>query len=231
MSFLKKLFGFSAKKKENDFDPIARTVIKIEASKLKCVNESKKAQNEIDFIFKEAKKIILEIFDVPSEFWYEELKKYEKIKSLEKNLKINKTVINRCDLIINGYKEQIEIKKSKIKFNKKLLIKYEEIEKKLNTTINKIKRDKIEKKQLKLLEKHRQIISEMNNENRDNNLKTKNDELFNLANDIQLIDDELKFKTELQNEFEEVENELNSNLSNNSIQIKNNIDKLINKIE
>ena len=205
MIFFKKIFGSKKKELNKEDDDINNLTIEIIESIKKCKLEKETAYKNIDDIMKKVKELIWGIFKVPNKYWYEELNKYEKIKKTPENLEISEIVIKKCDEIIFAYREQIELKKSKIKFSETLFEKYKKIQNNLNQIKRKDKKNKKEQKQLKLLEKHSKLISEMNeNDNRIEKIYESSEELNFFENDIKAIEEEFKFKQKLHSRFDEI---------------------------
>ena len=213
---MKKFFKniFSKKKADNEKDNNVILLQKIQNSINKCLKDKNSALDDIENIKKWSKELILEIFKVPSAYWYEELKEYENIKYLPENQNVSQRLVHKCDEVIKGYREQITVQETKIKLSDTLLIEYGKTNKKLQDTILKISKLKKEEEQMKLLEKHNKRISEMSNNTADlENAYNYSDNLEFMNIDIQTIEDEFKLHEEFLNQMELIGSISKSDLS------------------
>ena len=124
MNWIKKIFKTG---KGNDEVPISREddmLTKLESSINNCETEINKAEDEKEQIRKWAIEAIRGTFEVPKQFWYEELKMYQKIRSLEENNTVDKLVLKKCDEVIQGYLDEIKLRETKIKLYNSLIEKY-----------------------------------------------------------------------------------------------------------
>ncbi len=161
MSWIKKIFW---SKKPVDNEQISREediLSKLEVSISNCKGEIKKAEDENDQIKKWAIEAIRDSFEVPQKFWYEELEMYQEICSLEENKSVDRLVLEKCDEVVQGYLDEMELRKAKIQLYESLIQKYETSKKKM--LLIKKKKDDETMAQTKLiaLEKHSKRIEQM----------------------------------------------------------------------
>jgi len=192
---------FSDKNKGNNIKTPEQNILlfnKVMESIKKCESDKSLAYKDIDNIKKWSKEIIWEIFIVPGTYWYEELKEYENIKNSIENSSISNRVINSCDSVITGYREQIKVREAKIKFCEALIEEYQITKEKLEQTMKKIAQLKKEDKQIKMLDVHTYRIKEMNNESANmEKIYVERNNLDFLNIDIQSIEHEFELQEEL----------------------------------
>ncbi len=198
--FLKSLFS---RKKNKDYpvkieDKNKLLYKKIEDAIIKCEKDRVEALKDTDKIKRWSKDIITEIFEVPEKYWYEEFKNYGKIKSEAVNSKIGEAVIHKCDEVIKGYREQIEIRESKILLSEALHKKYEQTKKRLDDTVKQIEKLKKEEHEIQMLEIHSNRISKMNtaSDSELENVYENADKLIFVDTDIKNIEDDFEIKKE-----------------------------------
>ena len=228
---------FSGKKKvqeSENFEPDNKNLhLRIEQALLKCKNDIKESQNEIDNIIKWSKEVISRIFFVPEKYWYVEPENYENIKLASENTEISKQVVSKCDEVIAGYKEQIEIRKNKIILSETLLKKYQESQNKLNETVKKIEKLKKEEQELQMLEIHSNRISKMNNENFSelSNAYNNTDSLKSMLSGIEDIENDFNSKNEYMKQFDLISQKYKKNEKSIDYTLYNEeIDRLLKKI-
>lgn len=199
----------------------------------KCKKEKEKEINNISDIKKWAKDIIVEIFEVPTAYWYEEMNEYENIKFHENNLSISERLIKKTDKIIDEYREQIKLSNSKITFCDTLINEYDILIERYDDTIKKISGFKSEERKIKLLNKHKKRIEKMRSGtgNFDKMFeKTGNLELLN--DDIENIEEDFKIKQEVTEYIEKLDREFTMDNENvDSFPIRNEINKITEEIK
>lgn len=233
MNFLKKIF--SKKEIEHDFAQEQRNLFKQQVEKAleKCKIEKKQEFENIDNIKKWAKDIIIEIFDVPTVFWYEELNKYENIKLHKKNIEVNKVLVEKTDLLIEEYREQIKLSNSKITFCETLINEYNTILERYENTAEKINQIKNEEKKLALLNKHKKRVAKMRSESSSfNEMYEETGILEILNNDISDIEDDFKIKQEVTEYINNLDKHFLEDTDNiDSLPIRKEIEKLSSEIK
>ncbi|MCF6366131.1 MAG: hypothetical protein L3J35_08005 [Bacteroidales bacterium] len=232
MNFFKGIFRSKDEHSEpptlkNNFEEQVSTALK------KCIAEKNKEFDNISNIKKWAKDIILEIFDVPTAFWYEELSEYENIKYHENNLKISKRLVEKTDKVIEEYREQIKLSESKIKFCETLIKEYEEIIERYRNTRKNIKQIRSEENKLKLLSKHKKRIAKMKSETGDfEGMFEKTGKLDLLHDDIEKIEEDFSIKQEVTEYIANLDKEFAEDTENiDSLPIRTEIEKLTNEIK
>jgi len=231
MSIFKGIFRSKNKNDEsdlkNDFEEQVLTALK------KCKTEKNKEFDNISNIKKWAKDIIVEIFDVPSAYWYEELNEYENIKYHENNLNVSKRLVAKTDKVIEEYREQIKLSKSKINFCETLIEEYNEIIERYQNTLKKINQTKSEENKLKLLNKHKKRIAKMKSATGDfGEMFEKTGKLDLLNDDIEQIEEEFNIKQEVTEYIENLDKEFAEDTENiDSLPIRVEIEKLTKEIK
>ncbi len=233
INFFKNIFNKAVD--EQDFAQEQKNLFKqqVEDALVKCKTEKKQEFDNIDNIKKWAKDIILEIFDVPTAFWYEEMNEYENIKFHENNLNVSKMLVKKTDLLIKEYREQIKLSNSKIFFCETLINEYKEILERYENTARKINQIQSEEKKLALLSKHKKRIAKMRSGT--GNFEEMYEEtgmLDVLNNDISNIEDDFKIKQEVTEYIANLDKEFIEDTENpDSLPIRKEIEKLTSEIK
>lgn len=233
MSWLKKIFENKKEReiihesKENEL------LSKLDASIEQCNSGIKKAGDEMDQIRKWSIEAIRDTFEVPKEFWYEELEKYSEIKALTENKSVGYRVIIKCDEIINSYLDQIKLREAKIKLYNSLIEKYLQNKNKMLAIKNRSDADKSAKAKLDALEKHSQRLEQMktNPENTESPIEESN-QLDLLKNEAKEVFEEFEISEEVRADLEEINSRFKTNnLSSDSKLAIEKIEDLTNKIK
>jgi len=161
MSWIKKIFHSKTLDDKNVVSREDEMFSKLESSIENCKAEIKKADNDIDQLKKWAIEAIRECYEVPHNFWYEELNKYEEIKLLDVNKNVDNQVIIDCDDVVLGYREQIALREAKIKLYEGLIEKYQSGIDKINLIKNSKESETISRTKLEALEKHRRRLEQL----------------------------------------------------------------------
>jgi len=222
---------FNPKKRKNESDNKFRE--KVLTALNKCKNEKKKEIDNISNVKQWAKDIIIEIFDVPTAFWYEEMAEYENIKYHQDNLNVNKKLVEKTDKIVEDYREQIKLSESKIEFCDTLINEYNEILDRYDNTLITIKRVQSEENKILLLNKHKKRIEKMRSGTGDfEKMFEKTGKLDLLNDDIEKIEEDFKIKQEVTEYIENLDKEFAENDDNiDSLPIRTEIDKLTTEIK
>lgn len=205
--FWKKIFkkSKSAEKEKSRFNKSEALLADIQKTSDECRSDIETAKKEIEMLQKQAKEVIVKIFKVSKEYWYEELKYYNNIKQEQDSDEITPEVIRKADEVIEGYKQQIKLRKTKIDFCNSLLKKYTNAEKKLQKKAELFASGKDESGKLEYLEQHARLISEMNHE--DSNLQKafEQNELYKMIDeDVKEIEDDIKLRAEIKRQMNEL---------------------------
>jgi hypothetical protein len=161
MSWIKNLFKSN---KPADIERVSREediLVKLGASIANCQSEIKKAEEEIEQIRNWAIEAIRDSFEVPQRFWYEELKMYQEIRRLDENSSIDKLVVEKCDEVVQGYLDEIELRKAKIQLYEGLIKKYGISKDKMLLIKQKKDDESIAQSKLQALEKHSKRIEQL----------------------------------------------------------------------
>ncbi len=136
MKFFNFLFKDKTLKNENlnDSESVKQ---KIESAIRVCERDLKSEKNKIVELENTAKKLIADIFFVPSEYWYDEIKFLSEIKKHPENKDIDASVISKTDRLLSEYFQQIELSKSRIDFLSILSEKYKKLSVRVEKTIHK----------------------------------------------------------------------------------------------
>ena len=204
MKWLKRLLNFPIDDEEYKKNiPKDAFITKVDSKIEKCKIKKKEYTNDLAKLHKWSNKLILDIFDVPSKFWYNELNNYEKIKKLPKNKKIANHIIKKTNNIIKEYKEQIELKKNKIIFCNESLNKYAKLISDYKLTLKKLELERQKKEKYNKLEEHSQRINRINEKN---NLSEQSEKLTIdfLQEDIDELNNELTLQEEIYNQLDKL---------------------------
>jgi len=161
MSWIKKIFKSKKNIEEESFSREEDMLTKLESSIQNCKTETNKAVDEMEQIRNWAIEAIRDTFEVPNRFWYEELKKYKEIRSLDENKAVDKLVIEKCDEVVQGYLDEIELRETKIKLYNGLIEKYEASINKMLQIKEKKDNESLAQSKLDTLEKHSQRIEQL----------------------------------------------------------------------
>ncbi len=228
MDILKSIFG-SKKKKDN----ASLFYEKVSIALNKCKIEKDKEIENISNAKKWAKDVILEIFDVPSAFWYVELDEYENIKFHDNNLSVSSKLVEETDKVIKQYREQIKLSISRIDFCNTVIAEYEDIIERYKKALSRINQLKDDKRKIHILNKHKMIISKM--QSKTGNFEEIFDEtgtLDSLNDDIQKIEDDFKIKQEVTEYIADLDKEFSADVDNfDSLPIRKEIEKITSDIK
>jgi hypothetical protein len=206
---------------ENSLDSKITNAIK------NCKSQIKQADFEIAQIKKWAADAIRNVFEVSSRYWYNEISEYEMIKKQFANKNVNPELSTNCDEIINGYLEQIELRKSTIDFCTKLLNEYVETENKLINTKRKISNQMNKEEKLKELQKHRERLHDMNDSSANfENTFVDNERLKILKQEIISLETNLDEKVEIYQQLIELTRKFSEVKPDNTKNFRQEIDKL-----
>ena len=226
---------FKSKKTEENSEEDENSGLKKQISSAleKCIKEREDEINKIDDIKKWGKDLILEIFDVPTAYWYDEINEYENIKFHENNLSINKRLIEKTDKVIEEYREQIKLSESKIEFCNTLINEYNDILKRLDATLKKINVISTEEKQFQLLKRHKKRLADLRSETGNfEEMFEKTGKLEILNDDIEKIEEDFNIKLEVSKYIENLDKEFAEDIENiDSLPIRKEIDNLTEQIK
>ena len=222
---------FNSKKRKDESETNFREQVLTALNK--CKNEKKNEIENISNVKEWAKDIIVEIFDVPTAFWYEEMSEYENIKYHKNNLNVSKRLVEKTDRVIVEYREQIKLSQSKIEFCDTLINEYNEILDRYDNTLNTIKRVQSEENKILLLNKHKKRIEKMRSGTGDfEKMFEKTGKLELLNDDIENIEEDFKIKQEVTEYIENLDKEFAEDADNiDSLPIRTEIDKLTTEIK
>lgn len=97
---------------------------KIAKAIAKCEQDKRQAEEAIRQLRRWSNEAINKAFYVPSEYWYNELSHYEKIKFLVENEELSSDIVEQSDEIVAGYVSQIEMHRAQIVLCDNLLAGY-----------------------------------------------------------------------------------------------------------
>lgn len=152
---------------------------RINASINNCQNEMQQSEKEIKKIKKWMAELIQENFFVPGDYWYEEIKYYNKIKMHKENSGISADKINKIDRLLKDYQTQIHFREKKIELKQLMLEKFQKAKQQLIELESSNKPNNLNTPELKTLEKHQNRIQKLN-QTQNNNIsqEQKQDELL-----------------------------------------------------
>lgn len=156
-----KLFNFifnNKKTRYRDLNVSKSIKEKIISAVRVCNDNLEKEKNKVFEIDTTAKKLIADVFFVPSEYWYDELNFLPDIKIHPKNKNIDSAVFNKADVLLTEYIQQIKLCKSKINFLNTLLSSYEDLLRKFEETIRKSLLLKNKDERMKVLKRYKRKL-------------------------------------------------------------------------
>ncbi len=201
---------------------------KIEVALRKAQDDKRKAADEIKKIDGWARDAIIDVY---SDFfenahlsYYKDkhkltaLEKYEDIKS-QHGSKLSAEMVEKCDTIVKGYLDQIELRNSKMKL-------FEKLEQQYLKSKMKLKGMKTADGKVGDLQSHTDRLKQLDEEA--GNLGGMMSDSYNLEE----INKEFDHKTEYFNQLEKLQYQFGEDVSTNSAKLfKDEVDKMINDIE
>jgi hypothetical protein len=211
MSWINKIFRKQKDEMDHSLSKEDQMLLKLENSILHCNDEIKKATEESDQIKKWSIEAITEVFQVPNRFWYEELEKYDEIKKLDENKSVDSKVLQKCDEVVFGYRDQIKLRHAKVLLYNALIEKYIGTKQKMEE-IKKSSQDQaaaIEK--LRSLERHSQRLDQLRNspENLNGHLEG-TDQLEMMKNEAKEVIEEFEISEEVKTTLQEINQQFDS---------------------
>jgi hypothetical protein len=233
MSWINKIFQSDKEADNKHLSHEEEMLVKLENSISQCSAEIKKAGDETEQISKWTIEAITEVFHVPNKLWYQEISKYDEIKSLEENKVLDQKVIHKCDEVVFGYSEQIKLREAKIVLYNTLIEKYNETKEKLEKIKKRSEDEQKAQEKLQLLEKHSQRIDLLRNspENLNAHIEGTN-HLEILENEAKEVIDEFEISEEVKSSLDEINVQFNAGRFEFGIKSAiDEIEKLVQKIK
>ncbi len=176
MSWLSNIF---ANKNINKDDKKKQSLLKkINTSINNCHTEIQKSEKEIKQIKKWMAELIHENFFVPGDYWYEEIKYFDKIKNHKENSKIPEDKINSINKLIEDYQIQIRFREKKMELKQLMLEKFKEAKQQMLELQSDNKKNNLNQPELKTLEKHQNRIQKLNQSQNEITQEEEQDELL-----------------------------------------------------
>ena len=176
MSWLSNIF---ANKNINKDDKKKQSLLKkINTSINNCHTEIQKSEKEIKQIKKWMAELIHENFFVPGDYWYEEIKYFDKIKNHKENSKIQENKINSINKLIEDYQIQIRFREKKMELKQLMLEKFKEAKQQMLELQSDNKKNNLNQPELKTLEKHQNRIQKLNQSQNEITQEEEQDELL-----------------------------------------------------
>ncbi len=205
---------------------------KIDNSIRKCQQDRNDALDNISQLHRWVNDAIREVYHIPFKFWYNELSEYPTIKELPENNKVSPNLAKKCDMIVEGYRKQIELEESKVRLCDKLIDEYAQTQKKLEQTRNKILRQEHEEESMKALKEHLQRIRRMDEDTSEledsydtvSHLDVIKDDLQNIEKDFEIHEEYLRQMNKLNTQYGD------SHFSDNTEAYKSEMDKITHQI-
>jgi len=226
-----KLFNFIFKNKKiklEDSNVSESVKEKIISAARVCDDDLKTEKNKIFEIEKTAKELIADVFFVPSEYWYDELKFLPDIKIHPKNKNIDSSVLNKTDVLLTEYIQQIKLCESKIDFLNSLLLRYENLLKKIEATVRKSLRLKNNDKTIKALKKYKKKLKTILNNNEDlHTIYEESEHLKIIRDEINDIEEDFSVQKEVNEYINKITSDFDGNNDNLNTEIlREEIEKL-----
>ncbi|NOZ35059.1 MAG: hypothetical protein GXO80_07160 [Chlorobi bacterium] len=166
-----------------------------------CKQDIRTEENKISEIKKWAKELIADIYFVPSEYWYDEIKYINEIKNHIENKNLNNSVIQKTDNLVSDYFQQIDLAESKLEFLRTLLIKYTNLLNKIENTIQKTLMLKSKNEYIKSIKKYKRKLDEVQNPDEDfSKIYEESEHLKTIKNEITETEEDFLIQKEV-NEY------------------------------
>ncbi len=236
-----KLFNFRLKNKKSEHKDLGASELikkKITAAVQVCKNDITTERNKIYEIKTLTKKLIADVYFVPSEYWYDELKFINEIKNHPENKTINASVQDKIDKLLEEYTQQIKLCESKIDFLNSLLLKYEALSDKAEKIIHKTLMLKTKDEYVKALKKYKKKLNTFTESTEDlstiyeesENLKSVRNEISETENDFLIQQEVNEYMNKITSEFNEADDSANTELLRKEIKkLKEEINKTKNQ--
>jgi hypothetical protein len=211
MSLINRFFKKGKTEMENSMPKEEQMLLKLENSILHCKDEIKKADEENDQIKKWAIEAITEVFQVPNRFWYDELEKYDEIKTLDDNRSLDLKVVHKCDEVVFGYLDQIKLRQAKVLLYNTLIEKYNGTKQKMEEIKKRGQDEANAREKLLALEKHSQRLDQLRNspENLNGHLDG-TDQLDLLKSEAKEVIEEFEISEEVKTTLQEINQQFDS---------------------
>lgn len=197
-----------------------------------CETGKSTALNEIEQIKNWANEAISKIFEVPRKYWYDEINCYESIKVKPVNSDIGKDVLLKADEVVEGYRNQVKLRESKIQLCDALLVKYSDILDKYEKMNEKLSHCNEREKQLIELSLHNYRLKEMNDDTSE--IKTalnSSNKFSSIMDDVKAIEEQYNFSMEYQKQLKDITIMYSDeNNTDDFVSYKDEIDKLRNDL-
>ncbi|MCF6183348.1 MAG: hypothetical protein L3J56_01765 [Bacteroidales bacterium] len=199
-----------------------------------CKQDIRTEENKISEIKKWAKELIADIYFVPSEYWYDEIKYLNEIKNHIENKNLNNSVIQKTDNLVNDYFQQINLSESKLEFLRTLLIKYGNLSDKIDNTIHKTLMLKSKNEYIKSIKKYKRKLDEVQNPDEDfSKIYEESEHLKTIKNEIKETEEDFLIQKEVNEYINKLTTEYMGNdeisesefLKNEILRIKNELIK------
>ncbi len=184
--------------------------IKINSAIKECNVESEHLHHKISDIKDKAKVLISKIFYVPNAYWYDELNFYEKIKSCENNQNLNFEIVSKTDKLIEEYKDQIKLCKTRIDLCEGLKFEFEEIIKILDEKKAESERLKIEENKLSIIKEHSEFIDKLNTKEEDLQMDKVKADFEEIKDEILRINEAFRIKQKVKEYMCQLDDHINN---------------------
>ena len=228
---MKRIFSwFGNKKHAPDKTPKPLSVDeKIDAAITRCERDRSQALNDIDNIRKWANQAIDKVFDIPHRFWYSEIDDYEKIKELPQNQKVGFQLVTKCDKIVHGYRNQIELRRAKINLCETLIREYINSKEQYNEAREKLRQKISEEHTEQDLAEHLKRLQEMDEDTGEleSTLQTTGT-LESVKSDLSGIEQDVALNEEYRRQMEQLTKLYDDDRErDNSLAYKKEMDKIV----
>lgn len=206
---------------------------KISQAITKCDDEKKKTAGEISQLKQWANEVIQKVFEVPHQFYYTELEHFDEIKKLNNTQNISEVVFRKTNDVVQGYKNQIRIRESKIELCENLLEEYYQSLNDYRRLTDNMNHRSTDDLILQELEQHANRIKNMNSSTDELEFSyEKTERLELIESDLKALEEEFKMKEEFHHQMNRV-NEILADQGNNDLteEYEAEIKNLINKIK
>jgi hypothetical protein len=231
LQFIKKYFN-KAKKSEIKGKNNLSLKSEISAAERKAKEDREKVLIQKNRIYSATADAIHEIFDVPTDYWYEELKYYEAIKNDSRNAEVPEKLKNKCDEIVSAYTKQLELINSKTEYYNRLTEEYKQMRMNLTQALKKISSQRKDAEQMKILEEHLSNVEKIHDEQFSHENIFLNQEQLNLVKEeLDKTQKEFAIKKQVSEEINALLQESSSLENTYTDDYKEEIERLTKKIQ
>ncbi len=177
--------------------------IKLLKASQECLNDIREEEKKVSDIEKWENELIADIYFVPSEYWYDEKKYFEKIKKHPQNIELQNSIKEKTEKLLQEYEIQKELILSRIEFLKALKKKYEN----LLTELEKLS-PKSKEEYIKSIKKYRKKLKEVRNDSEDfHKLYEESEHFKGIKDEMKELEEDFLIKKEVNDYIKKITSE------------------------